>query len=249
MDVIFLGTNGWYDTQTGNTVCVLVRSAKFDIVLDAGTGFYKLDQYIRDQKKKPVYLFLSHFHLDHVIGLHTMDKFKFSLGLTISGPLGTRNALKTLISEPFTAPLSRVPYQVTFRELPSERTKIPFKVEARPLQHSSLTLGYRFEIEGKSLSYIPDTGYCKNAVILSKGVDLLIAECAFKSGQSNESWPHLNPEKAAQIAKEANANKLALVHFDARLYQTQAERKISERIARRIFKNTFATKDGLQIEV
>jgi len=26
MDVIFLGTNGWYDSSTGNTICILIKS-------------------------------------------------------------------------------------------------------------------------------------------------------------------------------------------------------------------------------
>ena len=79
--VIFLGTNGWYDTATGNTVCVLIDAPEAYVVLDAGTGLYKLDQYIKD-RKKPIYLFLSHFHFDHIIGLHAMAKFRFKQGMT-----------------------------------------------------------------------------------------------------------------------------------------------------------------------
>ncbi|HOW90640.1 MAG TPA: MBL fold metallo-hydrolase, partial [Elusimicrobiales bacterium] len=73
MEIIFLGTNGWYDTGAGNTLCVLIRTRRFDIVLDAGNGLGKLDRYV--DGKKPVYLFLSHFHLDHVSGLHILLKF------------------------------------------------------------------------------------------------------------------------------------------------------------------------------
>ena len=83
MRVIFLGTNGWYDTDTGNTICVLIRTKDYEIILDAGNGLYKIDQYIPERNKKPVYLFLSHFHLDHIVGLHTLMKFNFSQGLTI----------------------------------------------------------------------------------------------------------------------------------------------------------------------
>lgn len=249
MKVIFLGTNGWYDTRTGNTICVLLRAADYEIVLDAGSGFYKLDRYILAQGSKPVYLFLSHFHLDHVIGLHTMDKFKFARGLTICGIPGTRSVLKPLLNAPFTAPLSKVPYPVTFCELPADRKRIPFPIKTRLLKHSTVTQGYRLVIDGKTVSYVPDTGYCRNATLLSKGADLLIAECAFKSGQASRAWPHLNPETAARIAKEARVKKLLLVHFDARLYLSQAERKIAEKAARKIFKNTLAAKDGLQIEI
>jgi ribonuclease BN (tRNA processing enzyme) len=43
MNVIFLGTNGWYDTLTGNTCSVLVQSDEYDVIFDAGNGFAKAD--------------------------------------------------------------------------------------------------------------------------------------------------------------------------------------------------------------
>ena len=64
--IIFLGTNGWYDTDTGNTICILIDSPLFTIILDAGNGIAKLDRYA--DFNKPAYLFLSHFHLDHIAG-------------------------------------------------------------------------------------------------------------------------------------------------------------------------------------
>jgi ribonuclease BN (tRNA processing enzyme) len=133
--------------------------------------------------------------------------------------------------------------------LPEECSKLPFTVEAEELNHQSLTLGYRYEIEGKVISYCPDTGFCENAIRLARSSDLLIAECAYKSGQSSESWPHLNPETAARIARDAGARSLALVHFDAEIYKTLAERKESEGVARKIFKNTFMTTDDMEIDL
>ncbi|HVO66774.1 MAG TPA: ribonuclease Z [Syntrophales bacterium] len=249
MRAIFLGTNGWYDTDTGNTICTLIMTKDYEIILDAGNGFYKIDAYIPEVNMKPVYLFLSHFHLDHIVGLHTLMKFKFSQGLTICGPSGTRDILETFINNPFSASISQLPFSVTIYELPEELIKIPFRVEARELYHPSLTLGYRIEVEGKVISYCPDTGYCENAVTLARSSDLLIAECAYKKGQYSESWPHLNPETAASIARDAEAKSLALIHFDAETYKTIAERKEAERVARKIFKNAFITTDTMTIEI
>lgn len=81
MKVTFLGTNGWYDTVTGNTCSVLVQSEKYDIIFDAGNGIAKADRYIT--QKKPVYLFISHLHIDHIAGLHTLVKFRLQQGLHI----------------------------------------------------------------------------------------------------------------------------------------------------------------------
>ena len=49
MKIIFLGTNGWYDTNTGNTICVLVKDPRYHIIFDAGNGLYKIDTYLSNQ--------------------------------------------------------------------------------------------------------------------------------------------------------------------------------------------------------
>ena len=247
MQVIFLGTNGWYDTAAGNTICILIKAQNYHILFDAGNGIYKVDDYCKE--KKPAYLFLSHFHLDHIIGLHILNKIQCFQKLQIFGPEGTRNILTTIINQPFTMPLNQLPYGVELFELPEDRSVLSFYVETKPLMHSSLTLGYRIEIDGKVIAYCPDTAYCKNAVELSRNADLLIAECAYKSGQSSKDWPHLTPETAARIAKEANVKQLALVHFDAGLYESLNDRKEAEYAAQNIFSNSISTADGFKIEM
>lgn len=222
MDVIFLGTNGWYDSETGNTICTLINSEKYHIILDAGNGISKADCYIQDDL--PVYLFLSHFHLDHIVGLHILNKFRFPQGLKIYGQKGTKAVLNTIINEPFTVPLEKLPYPVEVGELSEGPYKMPFAMECEYLVHASPTLGFRFDLDGKILAYCPDTGVCDNAVHLAQDAALLITECSHKPGEQNPPWPHLNPQDAADIARRAGAKRLALTHFDAGRYITIQER-------------------------
>jgi ribonuclease BN (tRNA processing enzyme) len=243
--VIFLGTNGWYDTNTGNTICILVDTSFCTIILDAGNGITKLDKYV--DFNKPVYLFLSHFHLDHVIGLHAICKYNFSQGLWICGQEGIASILGTILDAPFTVPAKDFQFMTQFVELPSQKDRLPFSVVSLPLLHASLTMGYRFEIDDKIIAFCGDTGYCDNAVQLAKDADLLITECAFQPGQENIDWPHLNPETAARIAKESMAKRLALVHFDAEMYKTIEERGKAQDVARKIFPDTVATVDDMVI--
>lgn len=50
MQVIFLGTNnGWYDTDTGNTICVLMKTNNYNIIFDAGKGIYKVVDYYEEK--------------------------------------------------------------------------------------------------------------------------------------------------------------------------------------------------------
>ncbi len=244
---IFLGTNGWYDTSTGNTICILVDTSSYTIILDAGNGIAKLDRYV--DFTKPVYLFLSHFHLDHIIGLHTICKYTFTRGLSICGQEGVASILEKILDAPFTVPAKDFQFTTRFVELPSQKDQLPFSVVNLPLLHASLTMGYRFEVDDKIITFCGDTGYCTNAVKLGDNADLLITECAFKPGQENINWPHLNPETAARIAKESRAKRLALVHFDAEMYKTIQERKNAENVARNIFPDTIATVDDMIIEI
>ena len=249
MKVIFLGTNGWYDTGTGNTICTLIRTGDRDIILDAGSGFHKIDRHVPVGDEKPVTLLLSHFHLDHIYGLHVLVRMRFPKGLTICGPAGTRRVIDIIVNSPFTVSLDRLPFATAVRELPEDCGRLPFPVAVKPLLHSDLTLGFRMEIDGRIIAYCPDTGYCDNAVELARSADLLITECAYKSGEALESWPHLNPETAARIAVEAGAKRLVLTHFAAPNYATLAERKVSEDAARKIFAETLAAVDDLVVDL
>jgi ribonuclease BN (tRNA processing enzyme) len=245
MEVVFLGTNGWYDTETGNTVCTMVRTDCCYLILDAGNGIYKVERYM--DAPRPVHLFLSHFHLDHVAGLHILNKFRFQEGLNIYGQEGTRRVLEILVAEPFTVPLAKLPYPVHVRELSQGRHELPFPVECRYLSHASPCLGYRFEMEGTTIAYCADTGICENAIRLAEGADLLIAECSFLPGEQNPGWPHLNPEDAADIARSAGARRLALVHFDADRYRTLAEREAAAESAG--FEDLVVARDGMVLEL
>lgn len=247
MKVAFLGTNGWFDSPTGNTVCTAVDTRDATIVFDAGYGISKLDQYA--DMEKPAYLFLSHFHLDHVAGLHVLPKFRFPRGLFICGPEGIEEALGRLLDAPFTLPLAELPFATQLLPLPAFEAALPFPTRSLPLVHTSLCLGFRLHLDDRVIAYCTDTGYCTNAVDLARDADLLIAECSFPIGKESAEWPHLNPESAARIASEAGAKQLVLIHFDANEYGDLEARDQAERAAARRFPSVRAARDGMTIEV
>lgn len=250
MEIHFLGTNGWHDSESGETPCILVHSQEAYVIFDAGNALRKIDRIIKGDK--PIYLFLSHFHLDHTFGLHILAKFSFEQGLTIVGQPGTKAALAKLLARPFTAPLSiiRKKYRVEILEIPQGKTKLrDFDVEARSLVHADPCFGYSLALEGKKITYCTDTGSCPNLIRLAKGSDLLMAECSWKKRHENSGWPHLAPEDAATAAKEAGCGKLVLVHFDANNYKDQDSRIKAQQKARKIFSNTFAAKDDLKMRL
>jgi ribonuclease BN (tRNA processing enzyme) len=247
MKVTFLGTNGWFDTPTGNTVSVLVQAREYDIIFDAGNGIAKADRYI--SQEKPVFLFLSHFHIDHIAGLHTLVKFRLKQGLKIYTMPGGAALLRTFAGEPFTVPLDKLPYPTHVIELEEGVHKLPFLAECRYLVHPSPCYGYRIEIDGKVIAFCTDTGVCDNAVTLARDADLLITECALKPGEDSPGWPHLNPQDAIGIAERAKAKRLALMHFGAEVYKTVEERRAVQEEFGKISPGLIAATDDLTVEI
>ncbi|WML68161.1 MAG: Ribonuclease BN [Methanoregula sp. SKADARSKE-2] len=247
MQVTFLGTNGWYDTATGNTSSVLVRSREYDIIFDAGNGIAKADRYITQEK--PVLIFISHLHIDHIAGLHTLVKFRLKRGLTVFTQAGSLADLQRFVGEPFTVPFARLPYPATVRELEPGRHTLPFTLECLPLVHPAPCFGYRLEIDGKAIAYCTDTGLCDNADRLGWDTDLLITECGLRSGEASPEWPHLNPEDAIGIAERARAKRLALMHFGAMVYPTLMERHALQERFEAICPGLIAATDELTIDL
>ncbi len=251
MKIIFLGTNGWYSSPTGDTPSILIDTKDHYLVLDAGNGIYKLDQFIKEDK--PISMFITHFHLDHVSGLHTLSKFNFKQGIDIYVGKKRAKDFKTLVNPPFTVGyqprpdnVGKLKTEVRLHELSETGANIPFKAYAIKQHHAYVDHGFRLELEGKIISYTGDCGFTDQARKLAKDSDVLICECAAKDNTETE-WGHLNATKAATLAKEANVKQLILTHFGAHLYLNLDDRKIAEEKAKKIFPNTIAAIDGLQL--
>ncbi|MFC2092088.1 MBL fold metallo-hydrolase, partial [Elusimicrobiota bacterium] len=215
------------------------------IILDAGDGLYKIDEYINCDK--PIYLFLSHLHIDHISGLHILNKFSFSQGISILSCSGYKEKLSLIIDEPFTKPVHELPYNVQLYELPEGEHNRPVKVKCRLLNHSSKCFGYRFDIENKIITYCTDTGHCDAVIELAEDADILITESSIKTNQSEYASFHLNPVDAAVIASKAKAKKLILTHFEARCVSSLEERRELGEEARKVFPETVIAEDGLEI--
>ena len=165
MKIRFLGTNGWYDTDTGNTTCALVETKDCYIILDAGGGFYKVREYIKD--KRPVYLFISHLHLDHIIGLHTLPLFKVPQGIDIYVPKGMKEYLAVFLNRPYTSPPDSLATRITLHEIDSEKPP-KLQIKFGTLLHSPTCYGFRFRLDGKTISYCTDTGLCDELCRIAK---------------------------------------------------------------------------------
>jgi len=246
MKLTFLGTSGWYDTNLGNTLSVLLDTKQAYIIFDAGGGFYKLDGYIKENK--PIILLLSHFHLDHIIGLHALAKFDFSQGIKVFGPKGVKKLFNVIINAPYSMPVRQLKTKLIINEF-SNNLKLPVNIQYRKLRHTGICYGYRVSAEGKVITFCTDTGPCRNLGLLAKGADVFITESSLPSGKVDNKWPHLNPQQAALIAKKTGVKRLFLTHFDSGVYLTSRDRLIAQKAARKVFSRTIAVEDGFSFEI
>ena len=254
MKIVFLGTSGWYTSPAGNTACVLIDSKDQYVVFDAGNGIYKLDKYITEGK--PVSLFITHFHLDHVSGVHTLPKFTFPKGLDVYVGEGRKKDFDTLVNPPFTVGYKPQPenihnlkMEIRLYELIEGKNAAPFPITAAKLFHAYGNTGYRISLEGKTIVYTGDCGLTDSRRELVQGADLLISECSNIKTEENDDWGHLDSIQAATLAKEGNVKKLVLTHFGIGLYSKPEDRKEAERRAQEIFPNTVAAVDDLEVAI
>lgn len=100
---------------------------------------------------------------------------------------------------------------------------------------------------GKKLAYIIDSAYAENLIGFSKNSDLLVCEATFTNDMKDEAkeFGHMTAADAAALAKKAKVKQLVITHFSQR-YKT-ADDLLKE--ARKIFQNTTAAKDFMQLDI
>ncbi len=247
MKIVFLGTNNWFDSSSGNTICTLIETRNAYLILDAGFGLHRAKKYVK--KDKPIFLFLSHVHIDHICGLHGMSAFYPKQGLTIYCRQGDKKNLTKIIAPPFSSHLGSESKHVKIIEIKKNKKQQLFNFETALLNHTVPTLGYRFEIENKIISYCMDTGFSKQSIQLSQQSDILIHECSLAPKAKDGGWGHSSPEIAAKIAKVSKTKKLILTGFGPDYYVNKKTKIEAERYAKKIFKNTIAAFDKLVVKI
>jgi phosphoribosyl 1,2-cyclic phosphodiesterase len=154
----------------GNTTCMELRADERLVIVDMGSGIRGLGGYLmaNDFTQGPVNadIFLTHTHLDHIIGFPvfaplfiSQNEFRI-YGPVMSGGGGVREALDTLLSYPFwPVHISEFPAKLVFKNILETTIDLGNGLTASSimLNHPVITLGYRFEYQGKAIVVATDT--------------------------------------------------------------------------------------------
>ncbi|HEX8687628.1 MAG TPA: ribonuclease Z [Pyrinomonadaceae bacterium] len=108
------------------------------------------------------------------------------------------------------------------------------------------------DLKGRSVVYCTDTIYCRSAVELARGADLLIHEATFAEADEGLAVrsTHSTASMAGRVARESGARRLVLTHLSPRYFpgnQTGPEELLQE--ARAVFPEAELAHDFLSVDV
>lgn len=211
----------------GSTSCVSVTCNDQLAVFDAGTGIVELGKKLAALHHPPVlHLFISHLHLDHIIGLTGFQTlYDPNAKVHIYGePRDGKNILQQIarvLGPPFW-PVGPDNFQanITVHDLkPGQHVNLPngLTVDTLRANHPNLCLLYRLEGNGKRLVYALDCEMShdmdERLAFFARDADLLIWDANFIPGEIKPDWGHSSWEQGSYVGQLARAKTVLMTHF------------------------------------
>lgn len=245
MRLHLLGTAGYHPNEFRDTPCLMLPEC--GVLLDAGTGLHRMRELLQTPSLD---IFLTHAHLDHVVGLTYLTGLLYDRAMERIEVHGEAEKLQALDEHLFSAFLFPVRPAFTWRPLTGP---VPLAdgglVRWFPLQHPGGSLGYRIDWPDRSLAYVTDATASPEAAYLDaiRGVDLLVHECFFPDGWEAraELTGHSCLTPVAQLARQAAVRRLILVHLNPLATQPDP---FGVANVREIFAATEVGQDGMVVE-
>jgi ribonuclease BN (tRNA processing enzyme) len=220
----------------GNTSCVVVEPSSGDpIVLDLGTGLRGYGEEIAAAGRADGWrghVLLSHLHWDHVQGLpffvplhHAGSEVDVHGPVHAEGPLG--DVFDRFMAPPyFPVTVHDLAGRIRFHDRAPGTFEIgPVRVTAASVRHTGPTLGFRLEVDGVAIAYVPDHGpgcapgdpddhVPQEVIDLCADVDLLIHDAQHSEEEfaRKRHWGHSTVNYAVLVAARAGARRVALFH-------------------------------------
>ena len=257
-----LGGGGWIPTARRLTNCYLIETRRSAILLDCGVGAARLlDPMLQAvlARVPRALVLLSHYHHDHVEGLHYLLHLLRDHEVTIAAPPSSvtraspaevlgRYGSTPLLPKPIATWREQFPRGFEIVELKEGKNQVAGEtVEVLGQPHSDPSVALRV----RDVAYVTDTAARKESVPFAKSAAVLIHDAWLDPEDEAAGHPdlahHGTAVGAARIAAEAQPGQLLLGHLNPRYDASRLERMLVA--AMQIFPRTRLADDFATLEL
>ncbi len=251
--VKFWGVRGTIPTPGTNTIryggqtsCVQVNCGGRELIFDMGTGLYPLGEAL---KTRDIDVFLSHTHLDHIMGFPFFSPaYNKDYTLRIwAGHLLPDNTIRATLSQLMSPPifpltLDFLSADVSYHDFNAGEapgcthlSELGIQVSTLPLNHPDRATAYRVDYEGKSMCYVTDVehvgdGLDQTLIEFIKDTNIFIYDSTFDDRDFDRfvGWGHSTWQEAARLSDAANVETLVLFHHDPGRSDNDLDKRLEE---------------------
>ncbi len=232
----------------GNTTSFEVKHGEDRLIFDAGSGLRLLGLDLLKNGADFYHIFLTHFHWDHIQGFPFFGPlYHPEIEMKIIGPKQNNIDVRSLFAGQmgpiyFPVPFSVVAATMSFEHLNEGTWEVgDAKLQTMRVKHPSYVIGYRIEIGGKVICFIPDDeiagdmyevdeGWYERLVEFVRGADLLLHDSMYTEEEypSRVGWGHSTFSQSLKLAEDGEVKKLLFFHHDP----TRSDEELDEIVDR-----------------
>ena len=231
MRLQFVGCGDAFGSGGRFNTCFHLVGRDTNALIDCGaTSLVALNKLAIDRNAIDL-IFISHFHADHVGGvpfflLEASHSLHRQRPLTIAGPHGLKARCGELMETAFPGTKDMaLGFPLTVRELPVGRRSAFGSVQVIPFHvahddRAGPCLGFRFEVEGKTIGFSGDTEWTDALIAIGRDADLFVCEA---SSRDRPVKGHLTLAALERRLGAIRPKRLLLTHMGADMLARRAE--------------------------
>jgi phosphoribosyl 1,2-cyclic phosphodiesterase len=227
----------------GGTMCLEIRANQHRVIIDAGSGIRQLGRMMQQQKASATDILLTHFHIDHVMGLMTFAPlFQKGASITLHAPILQAGNPEAMLPGLLGAPLfpmsaGEAGARFTIKGFhPGESVSVPgLDIQTTGLSHPGGACGYRVAHGGRSVTIVLDHEHGSPLhepalVQFCSGSDLILYDAPWDEDMDYEphrGWGHSTWQAGLRLLRASGARRLGCLHhapeaLDATLLEREA---------------------------
>ena len=219
-----------YGTATTSVQVFSARHGDKNIIIDGGSGIRYISDAVAAKKyvQKEYHIFITHFHLDHIIGLPFFTPH-FLTGHKINY-YSVQPECEEIVRSVFKKPIFPVGYEdlnatIQFINLKPYETKMVngFAVTPYKLDHPDPCYGFRVEHDGKVYAHAVDSEIQRRTEIdlgmdsgLYKSADMIYIDAQYAEEEMlhKKGWGHGTFERAFELSHHFKIKQVCMAHYD-----------------------------------